>query len=119
MKDVLGPAHNAAFQGDGDSLRGLALANLMAVGAGGRTPAHYAAVEGHVSCLHALHELGAAASLSATDANGTTPAHLAAMEGHVSCLRALHELGAAATSLSATAANGRTPAHYAAMEGHA
>jgi E3 ubiquitin-protein ligase HACE1 len=77
MEDVLGPAHNAAFQGDGDSLRGLALANLMAVGANGKTPAHIASKEGHASFLHALHELGAAASLSAADAKGKTPAHLA------------------------------------------
>ena len=117
MEDVLGPAHNAAFQGDGDSLRGLALANLMAVGADGRTPAHIAAMEGHASFLLALYELGAAASLSAADADGGTPAHLAAMEGHVSCLHALHELGAEA-SLSAAIANGRTPAHLAAMKGH-
>jgi ankyrin repeat protein len=118
MEDVLGPAHNAAFQGDGDSLRGLALANLMAVGADGRTPAHIAAMEGHASFLLALHELGAEATLSVADANGKTPAIWAAMRGHVSCLHALHELGAAA-SLSAAAANGWTPAHDAAFQGHA
>ena len=99
MEDVLGPAHNAAFQGDGDSLRGLALANLMAVGSNGRTPAHIAAMEGHASFLLALHGLGAAASLSAASAKGRTPAHNAAWKGHVSCLHALHELGAAASLL--------------------
>ena len=83
----------------------------------GWTPAHLAAMEGHVHRLRALHELGAAASLSAVGANKMTPAHLAAMEGHVSCLRALHELGAAA-SLSVADAKGRTPAHAAAMLGH-
>eukprot|EP00900_Chrysochromulina_parva_P019597 jgi/Chrpa1/27639/Chrysochromulina_OHIO_Genome00026523-RA len=81
------------------------------------TPAHFAAMKGKESCLHALHELGAAASLSAADAKGMTPAHLAAMEGHECCLHVLHELGAAA-SLSAAAAFGWTPAHLAAMKGH-
>ena len=77
------------------------------------TAALFAAIEGHASCLHALHELGAGASLSASEAEGVTPAHAAAMEGHVSCLHALHELGAAA-SLSASDADGSTPLHDAA-----
>ena len=49
MEDVLGPAHDAAYQGNDDSLRGLALANLMAVDADGKTPAHIAAKLGHDS----------------------------------------------------------------------
>ena len=117
MEDVLGPAHNAAFQGNDDGLRGLAYAVdagrthafafarmrlpgqcvcsrafAIAVDANARTPAHIAAMKGHASSLHALHELGAAASLSAADAEGMTPAHFAAMHGNESCLHALHEL---------------------------
>jgi len=110
-------AHDAALRGRDDIFRGLALGNLMAVNAKGWTPAHFAAMRGHESCLRVLHELGAMASLSAADAKGRTPAHFAAMGGHERCLHALHELGAAA-SLSAADAKGWTPAHFAADKGH-
>ena len=55
------------------------------------TPAHGAALKGHVDALRCLHQL-VPDTLSAQDNIGRTPAHIAAFEGHVDALQCLHQL---------------------------
>jgi len=99
-------------------------ASLSATDAEGGTPAHYAALEGHVSCLHALHELGAAASLVAAAADGSMPLHDAACQprdhadserNYVRCMRFLLQAGA---DIDQTDGFGDTPLFLAARQGH-
>jgi len=47
----------------------------------GDTPAHMAALNGHVGVLQALLEVGGTACLSATNTHGATPLHCAAYRG--------------------------------------
>ena len=111
--------HIAAQIGRPGSIRALHTVGLAldAEEIDGTTPAHRAALKGHVGCLRVLHELGAGGSLSAPDTHGKTPAHFAAQRGHPDCLRVLHELGAGASFFIADRC-GYIPAHRAAMNGH-
>jgi ankyrin repeat protein len=56
-----------------------------------RTPAHWAAKEGHGACLRILHTAGF--SLDTEDSLNMTPVWDAARNGHVQCLRILHDAG--------------------------
>jgi hypothetical protein len=82
---------------------------VNAVDAAGATPAHWAARNGHASCLAAIVECGGGATLFAADAapkdyqqpehwvcarqstraGGSTPAHWAAQGGHPACLEVI------------------------------
>mmetsp|Transcript_37389 Transcript_37389/g.105574 ORF Transcript_37389/g.105574 Transcript_37389/m.105574 type:complete len:253 (-) Transcript_37389:100-858(-) len=80
-----------------------------------RTPAHLAAMHGHVAALVTLGDLGAPLNLQDKPYR-QTPAHLAAIHEHPAALCALVELGAA---LDVKDDLGFTPAHYAARFGRA
>lgn len=80
-----------------------------------RTPAHLAAMHGHVAVLVTLGDLGAPLNLQDKPYR-QTPAHLAAIHEHPAALCTLVELGAA---LDVKDDLGFTPAHYAARFGRA
>ena len=80
----------------------------------GRTPAFYAATEGHAECLVALAEAGFDLR-DPVDTEGNTAAFHAASDGHSACLRSLGcfvDLGKPCDRI------GNCPAYYAATERH-
>ena len=80
----------------------------------GRTPAFYAATEGHAECLLALAEAGFDLR-DPVDTEGNTAAFHAASDGHSACLRSLGcfvDLGKPCDRI------GNCPAYYAATERH-
>ncbi|ELU18823.1 hypothetical protein CAPTEDRAFT_133071 [Capitella teleta] len=60
-----------------------------------RTPIHWAAARGHVSCINSLLDHGAKGT--ARMDMGWTPAHLAAEAGKLAALRALYSSGVSVT----------------------
>ena len=58
----------------------------------GRTPMHYAAMNGHPDCIKALHALGA--QLEAKENWGCTPMAYAKGNGDDDCVKLLQSLGA-------------------------
>jgi hypothetical protein len=81
--------------------------------AGGQTPLHVAAVEGHVEAIKALVQLGV--NKEAKEAGGQTPLHVAAFNGHVEAIKALVQLGA---QIYAQTADGETPLKLSIRYGH-
>ena len=88
-------------------------ADVNAAAAGGDSPLHYAAGNGHVETVATLVELGA--DVHAAGADGRRPLHCAAFSGNVEVLTTLAELGA---DVHAAGDDGEKPHHLAALYGH-
>jgi hypothetical protein len=125
-------ARRAAWSGDTQRLRSLAVAypSIVAVGTGsprdGSTLAHLACLSGHTAVLELLAQLGCCrhGCFDAKDTRGQTPLHWAAIHNQEQCVVALQ--AAEGSPLEHRAAQwqrrdkrGRTPAHWAAHLGHA
>ncbi|KAL5331401.1 hypothetical protein ACEPPN_000931 [Leptodophora sp. 'Broadleaf-Isolate-01'] len=80
----------------------------------GRTPLHWAAMNGHIEVVKQLLEKGANVAV-ANSSGGWTPLHQATWNGHVEVVKQLLEKGANTT---VTDSEGRTPLYWAAMNGH-
>lgn len=88
-------AHYAAGKGHVRLLQELAMfgVDLWTPGTGGRTPAHWAATNGHDNCLaYLLDRQGA--DVNASNNSGWALVHCAACQNHVSCMTLLLEKGA-------------------------
>ena len=74
---------------------------------------YWAALEGHLECIQAIHAAGA--DVNAGDVYGFRALHGAALNGHSACLQSLLEMGA---DVDAVLDDGKTAAYLAAMKGH-
>lgn len=93
-RDTQNALYAAATSGDVEGIRRSisAGANINApTAANDRTALHWAAQKGHLSCVEALLELGAARYMR--DASGLTPLMTAVKEGHLSVCAKLIEAG--------------------------
>merc|ERR1712166_98146 len=88
---------------------------MLVVDGHGRTPAHYAALYGHVEVLKVLVKLGGAQTLYKTDVYGKKPAHEAARFDHRGVL---HYLGSQGADLHSGDLEGLTPAECAINSDH-
>ncbi|XP_042870324.1 ankyrin repeat domain-containing protein 39-like [Penaeus japonicus] len=79
----------------------------------GRTPLHFASVNGHNAVAETLLEKGG--EVNAKDDEGWTAMHRAAWMGHTAVLEVLREGGA---DVDAADGEGDTPLHKAASKGH-
>lgn len=107
---------DAARVGDSSAVRALVAngANPNAEDAYGRTPAYFAAFEGHADTIRALADCGA--DVGCADRYGETPVFIAANEGRVAAVAALAECGADLGV--ARAEDGLAPLQAAARHGH-
>jgi len=108
------PLHDAAFEGDADTVRMLieAGADVNAKDAHGATPLHLAVA----NTARVLIEAGA--DVNAEDPYGQTPLHGAAFEGDADTAQVLIEAGADVNALTSIG-DGDTPLNYAELNGHA
>lgn len=107
-------AHYAAGKGHLRLLRQLRAfgVDLWRPGAGGRTPAHWAATNGHQNCLAYLLGLPGA-DVNAANNSGWALVHCAACQNHVGCMQLLLDRGAdpEATNNKGETARGATKSH--------
>jgi ankyrin repeat protein len=83
-------------------------ANINTQADNGKTPLHFAALNGHSTITKLLIQLGA--NINAQDQNDATPLHLAAKQGHWTAIELLIKFGA---NINAQDKYGKTPLDFA------